>query len=419
MKLLLEYVLMKKIIKVFWQTFWQVAGKGITSITTLFILSFISRNYGPEEVGRLTLALTYLGFFSLVVDLGLNGHLLPVFLGKDYEKEWRKLFGLRLILSLISVFFAYLLVLFWKNEQEFIQLVFIGAFFAIFQQAVFTSVSIILQSRMRYDLTIFATTAGYLGILICAFIASRMHLGLSFFMASYSFGWLLIAVVSILLSFKYIKNALPLFDFKYVKNTFKSAWPISATLILNLIYFRLDAFLISFYRGFTEVGIYNLAYQVFQSALVLPAFIMNGYYPLMISSLKQNKEIFLSELKKATILMLFIGIFAGAMSFLFGDLMIKILSGQDQFSDSAIILKVLSVGFPLFFISSLFMWVLVTIKEYKNLVKIYTAGLFLNAVFNFILIPHFSYWGASITTIFSEGFILLLQAILIRRKLFT
>lgn len=410
---------MKKIIKVFWQTFWQVAGKGITSVTTLFILSFISRNFGPEEVGKLTLALTYLGFFSLVVDLGLNGYLLPVFLEKNYQTEWRKLFGLRLLLSLVSVFFAYLLALFWKNEPEFIQLVFIGAFFAIFQQAVFTSVSIILQGKMRYDLTIFATTIGYMGILLCAFVASRMHLGLPFFMASYSFGWALMAIVSILLSLKYIKNILPIFDFKYIKNIFRSAWPISAALILNLIYFRLDAFLISFFRGFTEVGIYNLAYQVFQSTLVLPTFIMNGYYPLMISSLKENKKVFLSELKKATILMLLFGLCAGGVTFLFGDLVIKILSGENQFSDSVIVLKVLATGFPLFFISSLFMWILVTIKEYKNLVKIYTAGLFLNAVFNFILIPHFSYWGASITTVFSEGFILLLQAILIRKKLFT
>lgn len=409
---------MKKIIKVFSQTFWQLLGKGITSITTLFILSFISRNFGPEEVGRLTLALTYIGFFSLTVDLGLNGYLLPLFLEKDFEKEWRRLFGLRIILSILSITFAYCLVLFWRNDPEFRQLIFIGAFFAILSQAVFTSVSLILQSKLRYDLTILSTSLGYAGVLAAAFFVSQKGLDLPFFMASYVLGWVLIIIISLSLSLKYIKNILPLFDFKYIKNIFKNSWPISATLILNLIYFRLDAFLISFYRGFAEVGIYNLSYQVFQSALVLPVFIMNGYYPLMVTSLKENKKVFIQEFKKATVLMLFIGLLAAIVSFIFGDILIKILSGEKGFSDSVVLLKILSTGFPLFFASALFMWVLVTIKEYKNLVKIYFAGLCFNCILNIILIPQFSYWGASVTTIFSEGLILLLQTILIRKRLF-
>lgn len=408
---------MKKIIKVLWQTFWQAAGKGITSITTLVILSIVSRRFGSEGVGLLTLALTYLGFFSLIVDLGLNGFLLPSFLKKEYEKEWKKLLGLRLFLSLFSVSGACLLTLFWKNNYEFMQLILIGSFFSIFQQGIFTSAAIILQSKQRYDLAIISTSFGYAGILVAATIFNLLNLPLVFYMGAYSFGWTLIALSSLVISLKFVKNISPIFDFKYSKAVFKESWTISATLILNLVYFRLDAFLISFYRNFAEVGIYNLSYQIFQTMLVLPAFIMNSYYPLMIVSLKENKKVFLQELKKATVIMLAFGVLVAVITFVFAEPVVNLVSGE-PLSDGVALLKVLSTGFPLFFISALFMWVLVTIKEYKNLAKIYLAGLTLNGLLNLLVIPQYSYWGASLTTVFSEGFILVLQALLIRKKLF-
>lgn len=409
---------MEQIIKVFSQTLWQVSGKAITSVTTLFLLGFVSRSFGSSGVGYLTLALSYIGFFALFVDLGLNGYLLPKFLESNYEKVWQKLFGLRLLMAAISVGFAYTLILLLPGINEsFKNLVLIGAFIAIFEQAIFSCATVIFQSKLRYDLAAYATTLGYIGIIVSAAFANYFNLGLGFFMLSYAFGWIILSLLSLILVFKFTKTILPEYDLKFIKNVFKSSWPISATLILNLIYFRLDSFFISWFRNFSEVGIYNLAYQVFQSALVLPVFIMNGYYPLMVKNLNENKDKFLISLKKAFILMLGLGFAGTVATFIFGDFIINIIAGNNLFSDSATVLKILSLGFPLFFISALLMWVLVTLKEYKILVRIYFFGLVVNIVLNLIFIPQFSYIAASIITVLSEGVILVLQILFLRKKL--
>src|SRR5581483_6053732 len=89
--------------KVSQQTLWQLIGKAITSISTIFILAAVTRHYGEEGTGIFTLALTYLAFFYLAEDFGFNAYVLPELLGEDTEIEWRKLLGLRIVWAIFLV----------------------------------------------------------------------------------------------------------------------------------------------------------------------------------------------------------------------------------------------------------------------------------------------------------------------------
>ena len=59
------------------QTFWQLLGKAITSLATFIILGMVTRAYGEAQTGVFTLALTYLAFFYLISDFGINAHIVP------------------------------------------------------------------------------------------------------------------------------------------------------------------------------------------------------------------------------------------------------------------------------------------------------------------------------------------------------
>lgn len=79
------------------------------------------------------------------------------------------------------------------------------------------------------------------------------------------------------------------------------------------------------------------------------------------------------------------------------------------FSESARALRILSFGFPAYFLSSLFMWILITKGSYKRMFLLYTLGLILNLILNFIYIPQYSYIAASWITVISEYAILIMQ----------
>lgn len=403
--------------KIFSQTFWQLIGKAVTSFSTILILGIISRSYGESGTGVLTLALTYLAFFSIAVDFGINAHLLERFLGKDITFEWRKLLGLRILLALLFIVVCLFGILLWPGDDLFKQLVFIGAIPAILEPAIFVSGNIIFQAKFKYNLSVLASSVGSLTTLFTIYLISLIQSPVTYVMGGYVAGWILLSFITLLLVSKFIKNISPIFDGSYALGVLKSSWPISLTLLLNVVYFRVDTFILSLNKGFVDVGIYNMAYQIFQASLVLPTFIMNGFYPILLKEFSDNKKRFLSLFKKAVIYMGGLSVLGLIIAWLSSSFIIGLITGGKGFLGSADSLKILSLGYPAYFLSSLLIWVLVVLKRYKEMGIIYLIGLLVNILLNYIYIPRYSYIASSYITGISEYLILVLQIIILWRVL--
>lgn len=402
---------MEKLSKIFEQTFWQVLGKVVTSLSTFIILGLVTRNYGEKGTGVFTLALTYLGIFYLLSDFGFNAHVLKNLKSQsanwrtNVKSEWNKLLGTRLIWSGILVVLAVGLLPFWPfSAPDFMTAVTFGSL-AIIGSGVFITCNLIFQGELKYNLSILATILGTLVSLVFFFLMTAKKLPISFLLLAHLIGWLVIALIALVLLRRFLPNLLPIFNKQYSINLFQKSWPIAATLSLNVIYFRADSFLIANFRPLAEVGIYNVAYSVFQSALVLPTFIMNSYYPMMLKSFGGVKKIGLGLLGLAVL--------GTIVTILFAPLIIKVLTGQG-FLGSEVSLQILSLGFPAYFLSSLFMWMLVAKGKYKSMFLLYTSGLVFNLVLNFIYIPKYSFIAASWITVISEYVILLMQIFVLR-----
>jgi len=405
------------LLKVSEQTIWQIVGKVITSLSTLFILGFITRTYGEEGTGIFTLALVYLSFFYLLADLGINAHLVQELKLYPISFIWPRVLGIRIFWSFVLIMIAPLLVFIWPNtEAPFQQAVLYGSL-AILGTAIFASCNVLFQSNLKYNLSVFASSLGAIFTLLLVFLISKFNLNVSIILLAQTSGWLLAALVATILVKRSIKSITPVLDFSFGKKILKEAWPVSLALLLNLIYFRADSFIISLNRSFTEVGVYNLAYQIFQSALVLPTFIMNGLYPLMISQFNQNKKDFNLLLKKSILIMLGLSVLGVITTLVFAPLVIQLVGGQNGFTGSTLSLRILSLGLPAFFVSSVLMWVLVTMKSYKTMLITYLVGLSANIILNLILVPQFSYIASSWITVFSEYLILILQLIILFPRL--
>lgn len=403
----------ERLFKISKQTSWQLLGKGVTTISTFLIISIIARNFGEANTGILTLSLAYISFFTLLTDFGVNSHLMPKFMTGDITLEWRKLLGLRLGMALLATIFSAAFIFFWPSGQPLFKQISLLGVFAIFGSAVFISANIIFQAKLRYDLSTMAFALGTLSTLGFIFYLSGQNLGLPWVMAGYIIGWIITAFAALFLIKSFVGNVWPLFDLSYIKKTIKDSWPISLTLVINLVYFRLDSFIISYFRNFSEVGIYNLSYQIFQTILVIPTFIMNSFYPMAVNDYLENINKFKSNLIKISIVMFVMAFLGTILTLIFSPLVIAILSGGKGFIGSAQSLQMLSLGFPAFFVSSVLIWTMVIIRKYKQMMTIYLVGFIFNAMLNLLLVPKYSYIGASIVTVLSEYFILTLQLIIL------
>lgn len=393
--------------KVAQQTGWQLIGKVTTSFSTLLILSLITRTYGESGTGVFTLSLTLLAFFALAVDFGLNAYVLTRFKEDSFREEWRKLFGFRVLLIFIFTLVALIVVYFYPQDSLLFKLITLFGLVSVIEAGVFVTANALFQYKLRYDLSTFSWVAGTLATLVSVYIIIAQKLPLHYLIYGYILGWIVISVVSLILVKKLVGKISPIFDVGYIKAVLRNSWPLSITLIMNVIYFRVDAFILSFSRSFSDVGVYNLAFQIFQAALVVPTFIMNGLYPLLLKTLREDRKLFMKQVRNAAGIMLVISLLGTGLTWLLAPFIITIMTGSG-FSGSVESLRILSLSFPAFFLSALLMWIYLSLRRYKVLTLVYFFGLLINSLLNYILIPRYSYIGASWVTVFSEYMILVL-----------
>ena len=415
---------MQKILKISQQTLWQAIFKVVTTTGGFIILGIVSRKYGESGLGSFTLALTYLAFFYILADFGFNGYILNRLqvtprqdsgqAGYRLQLEWRKLLGVRIIWGLILTFLAVILpFIFTPHLLDFNLAVLIGVI-TIFLNSLFFCAQALIQVKLKYEYSLWpvflSTPAGVFLIFYLSGTNSPVYL----LTAGYVLSWIVYTAVIFLLVKKLISSLSPIFDKNYTTNLFKGSLPLAGTLTLNILYFRIDAFILSYYQNISSVGIYNLAYQIFQAVLVFPTYIMNAFYPFMLETFKFQISNFQFQIKNAAVLLGLVSILLSLITYHLSPFIIRIITGSG-FSESVTSLQILSFGFPAYFLSALLMWVMVTKKMYKQLLLVYGLGLIVNIVANLIFIPQYSYLAASWVTGISEYLILAMQLLVLYR----
>ncbi len=206
------------------------------------------------------------------------------------------------------------------------------------------------------------------------------------------------------------KRLLPQLSFSFQLERFKKifllTWPLGLTLIFNLVYFKIDKFLIPVFRSFQELGFYETAYKVFDFTLVFPVFFMNSVFPIL-AKMTKDKTGYQQVFKKALLVLLITSFFGLLVGLLVAPLIVTIIAGQ-ALPLSILVLRVLFFSLPLFFLSALLMWDLILKNQQKFLVFIYGAGLIINLVLNLLFLPQYGILAAAVNTGLTEGVVLML-----------
>lgn len=409
--------------KIIYNTISQLVGKFISAGTTLLITIIVANKFGTNGYGEYTKILTYTALFYLISDFGLNAIAVREMTEKKEEstKLFQNLFGLRIVFSLILMFIAISLISFFSynpiSDQGFSPLVKLGIIIAsltILTQAVFTTTNTLFQLNLRYDKSIIASSIGSITTLLLIFLLTNLNSSLLFVIFSYVIGGMVTILISIILAKKYVQKISPLFETTQWINLFLKTLPIGLMLLFNLIYFRLDVFILSFLKPSEDVGIYGYAYKYFEFALTIPVFFMNSYYPSMLKDSLEDKIRFNNNLKKTTAFLLITSVLIATIGILASPLISVILNKQN-FQPSILPMRILLLSLPVYFLSSLYMWVLITLKKEKILALVYFVSMLINGILNLVFIPQFSYIASAAITGIVEALILLVTYSLSRK----
>lgn len=415
-----------------WNTLVQLIGKLVNAGITFLITLLIARTYGVNTFGDFTKITTYVAFYYLFADFGLNA----VYLQKEHlstlvgtnEKEknlWGSLFGLRVVGGIFLIFLSLAVLSFLPQgtNQGYTGIVRLGIILfspTILFQSILTSSNAIFQKFLRYDLSSLATIVGSVVSLGLVWINTNIiapQVGSVFLSLSLLAGAGITGVASLVFATRLEKSISFSFRIPDMKTLFVSAIPLGLTLIFNQVYFRIDSVVLTLTRSTTEVGLYGFAYKIFEVILVAPTFFMNAMYPMMLNEITSDKQKAISNTFKTTLVKSFIALLLASLLSLIAIWFTSPLLTyiRPEFGGSVQALRILSLGLPFFFLSSLTMWSLIALKKQHILAVIYGSSMLITAVMDIVLIPNFGYLSAAWITVCSELLVLIVSTLILLR----
>lgn len=392
---------------IFKNTSFQVVSRVVTTIIGFLITIIIARHFGAYDFGEFSKITSYIAMFYLFVDFGLNA----IFLKNP--KSFSSLFYLRIILSILVLVFANIIafVLPYNSNFDtgFSPFVRMGIFifsFTIFSQAIIYSASSIFQKNLKYHLLMYSQIIGeiislFIIVLLIFFAKSLPLIIFAFVISNF-----ITAALSIFLTKENINE----FDSSYSKQMIISSAPLGLMLIFNLIYFRIDILILSFFKSNQDVGLYSIAYRFFDFFIAIPLFLSNSLYPKLIENLKSS-TIFTKIANRYLLVYLILSIVI-VIPVWFLSPMFKLVG--DSYSLASIPFRILILSLPVFFLTSFVQWVLISLNQQKFLLIIYFVAALLNIILNLIFIPQYSYFASAWITGGCELFVLI--ALLLKFK---
>ena len=401
-------------------TFSQVMGKFVTMGATLVITAFITRDLGEAGYGQFTLIMGFAALFYIIVDFGLNAVVARELVMKESLTEvyLRALLFLRVVLSLI-LYGVGSLALLLLPYSGLVKIGILISLTTILTQALATSVNAVFQARMVYHRATIAVVISSLFLLFYVLIVNQVVPGDR--MLYYVLGYVVQGVILVVISFWLARKSLQRFwvlpEWKIVKSIFYASLPLGLMLLFAQVHGKSDILLLSllplpsrFGLSTDEtLGIYGLAYKVFEVVLVFATFFMNAAYPILVKRFEDNWELFQRSFRSIVWFLLLVGVLGSFVVYLTAGPIINILGGEG-FEHSVVALRLLSVGLPIFFVSSAFQWYLVAVNKQRALPVIYLIGASITVVLNLIFVPMFSYVAPAILTWVVEFLILLMMS---------
>lgn len=377
------------------------------------VIALLTRMLGTDGFGQYSTVFAYLFFVSVAADVGL-GTLLTREISRPDADEARvvgSLVALRLLLvtlaALVGCGIAVLL--------PYPHVIHVGIFI--------TSLTIIAQSVSQVLMGVFQK---HLRISIAAtgdIITRAVQLIGLFLLWDKGIAYLLpvlwvnviAEIIHAAIMYYSARRIVPFrlhVDWSYWREMLRHAFPIAASLIFTLIYFKIDTIMLSLMRTSQEVGVYAVAYKILEVIIFFPAMYVGLIMPLL-SRHADDEKAFGVVFRRAFLVLGGGAIATIAVLLIFAGPMIQTVGGSD-FAHADTVLRILSLGIGLIFLGNLGGNAIIALNLQRSAMWVYGAGAAFNVAANFYAIPHYGYYGAAWTTVATEAIVTIGMFALIR-----
>ena len=396
-------------LKIALNTVCQLIAKFATTFSMLLVTVLVTRYLGDQTMGEFAIVLTFVGTFFVLTDFGMNSILVKEFVKKDAnsEKIFSKVFVFKLFYGLFLMFVSWLILAFLPYSRE-IKVSILIASPVILLQSLANVPNVIFQSYLKYEKRLIASVVGsifaVISIMALIYTDTANLYSLSLF---YALSIFVVFIIAFILVKDYFSTRHKLVDVGYYKNLFILSLPIGLSLVVNMLMMYADRWILSIYSSPESVGIYYIAFKVFEVIIIVPTFFMNALYPVMIKTHDNSFNSYKKLMTKSISSLILVAVITSFIVYLTADFLFVLVWGSSMLP-AGTVLTILGLGLIFFFTTAPLNWMLLVEKKQKYLIYVYSIAFLFNLVLNLIFIPQYDYIAAATTTVFTEFIVLLL-----------
>ncbi|MBN2585541.1 flippase [Patescibacteria group bacterium] len=395
----------------------QIFSKAVTAATSALVLAYLARYLGVSGYGDYVTVFAYLGIFGVLVDLGIFVTSVRE-IAKSPEAERQivgNVLGLRLVVGVIIFAIASALA-FIIPYSPLVRLgILLGSVSQLFLVVNQAPVSL-FQARLIMHRAAIADIVGRLVLLALVWWFIKLQLGFLPMIGAVAISTFVTFVVSMMLAIK-VSAIWPRCDWAIWRRILILALPMGAVMILSTVYFRVDTVLLSLMKDSFDVGVYGAPYKILEVLLAIPTIFMSSVLPVMTRALDEhNKNHALGIFRRSFDFMSIASLPLVVGTILLATPIMVLIAGPD-FAISGPVLAIIILKLAGSALNSVMIYTIIAAGAQRRLLLPYAIAVVFNVSANLVLIPTYSYMGASVVTVLTEAWVLIAAGYLVGKYL--
>ena len=370
-----------------------------------FIFIYLARVLQIEDFGKFTFAITFTTLFLYVVDFGFD-RLVVREVSRDntlIDKIVSNLMVVKAALAITTALIMFIIINLMGSAPETKKLVYLltGSIvffsYTLFLNAIFRGLE-----KLKYETIVVLINNVLLIILVFVFLKNEnqvLGIGYAFLVARIA-GF----ICGLMLLLVHLKKISYEFNYQFCLKIFKQTLPFAMLAGAMSVLFDIDTVILSYFKGDTEVGLYQSAMKIISTIAVIPLILEGSFFPLLSRVYKQENQ-FNDISKQLMTTLLYLGIPMTIGILALADKIIMLVYGPN-FTEATRVLQILSLVLLLRFILRGYEILLLALGKQKTILYVIVCAALFNVAFNIYCIPKYGMLGAALAAALSHFLVL-------------
>lgn len=383
-----------------WLSISNFGGRLIKAVVVIYA----ARVLGAADWGLFSYAVTLAGFFTLLVDPGINAILVREGVRAPRDERlalFSTTFAVKVALILASAAFIIFVAPSFSTLPGALTLLPIVAiviagdglrdFFASLMR---------LSERMEWDAITFLIENA--AIVVFGFIFLHIsHSPLAFTWA-YAAGTVTGALSAAVVIRADFKNITSYFSRKLTPKIVRAAWPFAITASLGALLTNADILIISWMRTATDVGVYSAVIRIVQILYLVPLVVQSATLPILSRLAKTNNQKFRSILEQTLGILFLVSAPVSLGGIILATQVLGFIFGP-AYVAGGLAFSILLASLFFDYATSTMSIAIFSYDRQKNFIVAAAIGGVSNVLFDLLLIPHWGITGSAVATFIAQA----------------